>query len=781
MTPLTLCSPAVMNPLTLSSQVMMTLVLTLLHNLTPVSSYSMGAPDSSCSAMTPGHQPNSPQDLTVSRPPANISLEREVVRPGEMLGLELVGDRFKGFVIQARDVKDKNSQVGSFVLTGDDASYLTCGRGIHNSITHRKSSPKTSVKAQWRAPSNFEGEVVFRFTCLKDYNTFWVGLETKSVRVTRNTNEPVAEITENKVTDNKVTDDTVKDVEKVMDEEDETKVETTKPDLEPSVKSDSGVNSIEEKVEQVKEKKESSRDSDFEFALLDREEKQEDAVQAEQEEKVVQPKTSTEEKVEAESYTPRYISSTTTLKTTTTTTPRPKEPLRIVNGILQHTDPEDPIYDGCNTTKACFGMPAGCEESGKCQLVVAYQPEKEEYRFEMKGLSNGYISMGLSKDNTMGDDLTTNCVRQSNGQIDINTGFNVGFTGNKRVPRGPRKENTDGVSDRSQFSIKDGWISCSWKRKGRAVVEDHVWDLEKDLYHVMLAQGTARDGTLEKHRARIISGHKRGLGEVGLVKARSRLYIILHGSFMIAAWVCSASLGIMIARYYKQTWTASRCCSQDQWFVLHRFLMMLTWGLTIAGFVLILLELKGLSNTFNTNPHALLGFVTVGLCFIQPFIALVRCSPNHPNRGWFNWSHWLIGNSAQIVGVVCIFYAVDLTAAQLPRPETDWLLVGFVGFHFLAHLLMSCVACVTESQNTKSGYPLAMRPLTRPNHHLAYPDYEELKRDAPGSGVRIFVLIVYMMINIIVTAALILLVVMAPTRPKLEEFGILPPAVQLSS
>ena len=99
----------------------------------------------------------------------------------------------------------------------------------------------------------------------------------------------------------------------------------------------------------------------------------------------------------------------------------------------------------------------------------------------------------------------------------------------------------------------------------------------------------------------------------------------------------------LVFRYYKQTWTASRCCNLDQWFIWHRMFMLLTWGLTIAGFVLILLELKGLSKTFGTNPHALLGFITVGLCFIQPFLALIRCSPNHRYRSWFNWLHWLIG------------------------------------------------------------------------------------------------------------------------------------------
>jgi len=220
-------------------------------------------------------------------------------------------------------------------------------------------------------------------------------------------------------------------------------------------------------------------------------------------------------------------------------------------------------------------------------------------------------------------------------------------------------------------------------------------------------------------------------------------------------------------------WISGLCCTSviifyiSHDFLFHsssqRALMMLTWLLTMGGLVLILLELKGLSKTFNTSPHALLGFITVGLCFLQPFIALVRCSPNHRNRGWFNWSHWFIGNAAQIVGVVTIFYAVDLTAAQLPRPETDWLLVGFVAFHFLTHLLMSCVSCVTEGS---SGAGLSMRAHAAHHngHHFAYPDYEELKRDAPGSPVRIFVLILYMLVNFIVTAALVLLVVMAPTR-----------------
>lgn len=75
------------------------------------------------------------------------------------------------------------------MLSGDEASYLTCGRGIHNSITHRKSARKSSIQAKWMAPSNFEGEVIFRYTFLQEYKTFWVGQESDRIRVSRSSSD----------------------------------------------------------------------------------------------------------------------------------------------------------------------------------------------------------------------------------------------------------------------------------------------------------------------------------------------------------------------------------------------------------------------------------------------------------------------------------------------------------------------------------------------------------------------------------------------------------------
>lgn len=66
----------------------------------------------------------------------------------------------------------------------------------------------------------------------------------------------------------------------------------------------------------------------------------------------------------------------------------------------------------------------------------------------------------------------------------------------------------------------------------------------------MLAKGRVNEtGDIQKHDSdKIVSSTARGLGEVGPLKSKSRLFIFLHGAFMIGAWICSASLGIIMAR-----------------------------------------------------------------------------------------------------------------------------------------------------------------------------------------------------------------------------------------
>jgi len=119
--------------------------------------YSLGAPDAACKRMTPGHgfdavnqspdPSGAPVKLTLNPPDGSDIVPGQTVS----VSLEAQGEPgFKGFIIQARDEQD--SQVGSFTIEGDLVSHMTCGKGIHNSITHRNGEDKKINKGHMEGP-----------------------------------------------------------------------------------------------------------------------------------------------------------------------------------------------------------------------------------------------------------------------------------------------------------------------------------------------------------------------------------------------------------------------------------------------------------------------------------------------------------------------------------------------------------------------------------------------------------------------------------------------------
>lgn len=84
-----------------------------------------------------------------------------------------------------------------------------------------------------------------------------------------------------------------------------------------------------------------------------------------------------------------------------------------------------------------------------------------------------------------------------------------------------------------------------------------------------------------------------------------------------------------------------------------------------------------------------------GLCFIQPFMALLRPKPDGKYRPVFNVLHLLVGTSAHGVGLAAIFLAVELDKAELPS-ETTYLLIAFAIFHGVVHAILSITSWATE-------------------------------------------------------------------------------------
>lgn len=438
-----------------------------------------------------------------------------------------------------------------------------------------------------------------------------------------------------------------------------------------------------------------------------------------------------------------------------TTTPIPFSPAPEPKAPL----PQDPLYDGCGSVRSCFGVPSGCVETRSCEAAVAVTVRGQRYEFEMKARNAVYVAVGLSDDAKMGADSVVECTVAA-GRVQAFMSWNEAVgKANKRL------EDHDGVS-LINGTFSDGNIYCKFSRDEVTTVMGKEFNLASRNYNLLLAAGSSlkENGVGYHDRVFEASAEQRNLADVSGFSEASKLYLRLHGAFMLAAWIGAASIGIVLARYYKQTWVGSRICGKDQWFVWHRFFMVLVWLLTVAGFVLIFLEL-GAWTADTRNPHAILGVVTTVLCFVQPIGAAMRPAPSSPRRPLFNWLHWLVGNSAHILAIVTIFFAVPQSKAQLPE-WMDWILVAFVAFYVFMHLILSVAGCVSEKENRKRINSFPMKDLNSSRMPVGSIDRN---MDAPHSSLRRFLLGIHIVVILLVTAALVIIAVFAPIEESWKQ------------
>lgn len=83
---------------------------------------------------------------------------------------------------------------------------------------------------------------------------------------------------------------------------------------------------------------------------------------------------------------------------------------------------------------------------------------------------------------------------------------------------------------------------------------------------------------------------------------------------MVLAWVFCASIGLILARYYKVMWVEEKACGQKVWFSYHRALMLSAMFLTIIGFILILIDKDGNFVTEEKLPnkaHPIIGLIAI--------------------------------------------------------------------------------------------------------------------------------------------------------------------------
>lgn len=420
-------------------------------------------------------------------------------------------------------------------------------------------------------------------------------------------------------------------------------------------------------------------------------------------------------------------------------------------------DEVDPFYTGCHTTKNCFGVPAGCIKTKDCTAVVAVIVQGDEYHFEMQARGDAkYVAVGLSDDKNMGEDSVVECTNE-NGEIALHTSWNSG----KRNTRYPMSE---GAVELERATLKNDMIYCKFRREKLTNIQGRTYDLVNTPYHLLVAAGRdLRPNGVDFHNlAYLATSTSKRLSDVGEWTAANDLLIRLHGALMLASWIGTASIGMLLARYYRQTWVNSQLCGKDHWFTWHRFFMVLTWSMTIAAFVIIFVELGTWS---SETIHASVGLATTILCFIQPFMAAMRPHPGAPRRALFNWAHWFVGNVAKICALITLFFAVRLNKAKLPD-WVDWILTAFVIFHVLTHLILTFLGCASDRQASQRVNSFPMKDM-HSRGSMVHPD---ARRDAPHSGMRKFIFGVYFVVIVVFAAALIVITVLAPIEETWATF-----------
>ncbi|CAH8668537.1 DOMON domain-containing protein frrs1L [Schistosoma haematobium] len=376
----------------------------------------------------------------------------------------------------------------------------------------------------------------------------------------------------------------------------------------------------------------------------------------------------------------------------------------------------------CASTKGCL-RPAMCTESS-CAFLVTWKlvsVKSENYvEFELRGnvqKVTGFIALAFSKDQRVGDDGVVGCYYQSStNTVNIRAGYNdiAGKTTN--FYNGPDEELliTDGENLGGTFNAMDGTLQCRFRRRVRPLDTVHqLMDLTSpNAYHLIVTRGVERKkdgfgrpfagGESVSQRPVVITSPIYG-SMTGII-GRGSAIAKTHGCLMVLAWVLCASIGIILARYYKDVWPNSGLLGERVWFQSHRILQGICVGLTCISIILIFIYCEGYSQAtaYPYYIHPILGLIVFSLALINPIIALCRCNPAHEYRPWFNWIHFFIGTFAYVLSVPTMMLGLRMPAAGLQLQFINyplWILIFFVIFQFIIEITLEIHGCFYYRRN----------------------------------------------------------------------------------
>ncbi|XP_043941548.1 putative ferric-chelate reductase 1 isoform X2 [Protopterus annectens] len=147
-------------------------LVSCLFLIVPATAYSNGKVTKACRSMEPKHG-HKPQPLPS---PYSLTLNTTEFKPGDKIKVDLSGSSFKGFLIEARDAENLNSEaIGTFSLIDSTSSQLlNCAKRQNSAVSHTSSSEKGKIEVIWNSPRDAPPHVQFLSTVVKTFKHFWV-------------------------------------------------------------------------------------------------------------------------------------------------------------------------------------------------------------------------------------------------------------------------------------------------------------------------------------------------------------------------------------------------------------------------------------------------------------------------------------------------------------------------------------------------------------------------------------------------------------------------------
>ncbi|XP_075688333.1 putative ferric-chelate reductase 1 [Rhinoderma darwinii] len=352
----------------------------------------------------------------------------------------------------------------------------------------------------------------------------------------------------------------------------------------------------------------------------------------------------------------------------------------------------------CGSQKICLSKPSDCNpsKSTNCFFMSSALTDDGVYHFEMSGPSGGYLSIGFSDDQLMGEDDIYICVINSNGQVEIQHAY----AERKTSPRVLPLSNVDV----RMTSFTSGVIQCSFTSRNQISTQLPTYQARSsnnsDSYYMFVAYGPVDNGRIRFHGPGVFSSdNKVDLSVTSNVTHRKHnmhIMVKTHGALMLIAWMTTESLGMILARYFK-TAAKTPILGKALWLQAHLVFMVLTVAATIVSFVLSFVEGKGW--TYDASTHAILGCIVMILAFIQPIISFFRPSPQSSQRYIFNWFHGINALVMKVLAVANLFLGLQFIDYRLGW--MDNVMGGFVGWEALTIISLEINADMAQKEMKK--------------------------------------------------------------------------------